>query len=78
MGDAYDEIPDPGFQSARLDKQLEQLRKDLERIDKKLGNESFVSKAPAEVVDKERGKRADLEERLATLETQLAELKTLE
>ncbi len=69
---------DVAAETARLDKQLEQLRKDLERIDKKLGNESFVSKAPAEVVDKERAKRADLEERVATLENQLAELKTLE
>ena len=61
-----------------LEKQLDQQKKDLERIDKKLGNESFVSKAPAEVVEKERAKRADLEERIATLESQLKELRSLE
>ena len=69
---------DVGAETARLTKQLEQTRGDLERVDKKLGNESFVAKAPADVVDKERAKRADLEERVRTLEGQLEELQSLQ
>ncbi len=69
---------DVGAETARLNKQLEQTRGDLERVDKKLGNESFVAKAPADVVDKERAKRADLEERVRTLESQLEELRNLD
>lgn len=59
---------------ARLDKELERARGDLARVEGKLGNEGFVSRAPAEVVAKERAKREDalvaiglLEERIAAL-----------
>ncbi|NLU52754.1 MAG: valine--tRNA ligase [Clostridiaceae bacterium] len=40
----------------RLKKEEENLKKELERVNKKLGNEEFVSKAPAAVVDAEREK----------------------
>ncbi|MBN2160914.1 MAG: valine--tRNA ligase [Spirochaetes bacterium] len=42
---------------ARLDKEIEKMRIELERVDKKLGNESFTGKAPAEVIERERAKR---------------------
>ena len=41
----------------RLDKELINLEKELERVDKKLGNEGFISKAPAKVVEEEKGKK---------------------
>src|SRR5690606_26061434 len=39
---------------ARLDKEIDKLVKEMERIDTKLGNARFVDNAPREVVDKER------------------------
>ena len=50
----------------RLGKRREELRAEVERGERKLGNEGFVAKAPAEVVEEERGKleryRAELAE----------------
>ncbi len=52
--------------AARLDRRREELRSEVERAERKLGNEGFVAKAPAEVVEEERGKleryRAELAE----------------
>jgi len=52
--------------AARLQKRREELRAEVERGERKLGNEKFVAKAPAEVVEEERGKleryRAELAE----------------
>jgi valyl-tRNA synthetase len=51
---------------ARLGKHREKLRAEVERGERKLGNEGFLAKAPAEVVEEERGKleryRAELAE----------------
>jgi valyl-tRNA synthetase len=41
---------------ARVDARRDQLRKEVERGEKKLGNKGFVEKAPAEVVEEERQK----------------------
>jgi valyl-tRNA synthetase len=52
--------------AARLQKRRDELRSEVERGERKLANEGFVAKAPAEVVEEERGKleryRAELEE----------------
>ena len=52
--------------AARIEKRREELRSEVERGERKLGNEGFVAKAPTEVVEEERGKleryRAELEE----------------
>jgi valyl-tRNA synthetase len=57
---------DAGAVAARLDKRREELRAEVERGERRLGNEGFVAKAPSEVVEEERGKleryRAELEE----------------
>jgi valyl-tRNA synthetase len=42
--------------AGRLQQRREQLRAEVERGERKLGNEGFVAKAPAEVVEEERGK----------------------
>jgi valyl-tRNA synthetase len=59
-------------ETARLEKELGKLEKELGGIDRKLANEGFLAKAPAEVVEKVRGKQAALSEKreklLATLE----------
>ena len=44
---------------ARLDKELKDLDKEVARLEGKLNNAGFVSKAPLEVVEKERAKLDD-------------------
>ena len=62
---ASDEL-DAEAVAERLEKRREELRAEVERAERKLGNEGFVAKAPAEVVEEERGKleryRAELAE----------------
>ncbi len=53
---------------ARLDKEIAKLDKDLDGIAKKLANESFVQKAPAEVVQKERDRAVELDDSRTKLE----------
>ncbi|HHJ13001.1 MAG TPA: valine--tRNA ligase [Gammaproteobacteria bacterium] len=55
---------------ARLEKELVRKRQELERTESKLANANFVAKAPAAVVDKERGKLEDIRATLASLEQQ--------
>jgi valyl-tRNA synthetase len=52
------ELVDVEKERARLLKEKERLEGEISRIDKKLSNEGFVSKAPAKVVDEEKAKRA--------------------
>ncbi len=52
---------------ARLDKELTKLDKELNTVRRKLENEGFTSKAPAEVVQKEKEKEQALAEKLETL-----------
>ncbi|THB66907.1 MAG: valine--tRNA ligase, partial [Desulfovibrio sp.] len=48
---------------ARMDKELAKLDKDLTIVSKKLANEGFTSKAPAEVVEKERTRQGELQDK---------------
>jgi len=51
----------------RLERRREELRAEVERGERKLGNEGFVAKAPAEVVEEERGKLERYRNELAEL-----------
>lgn len=62
---------------ARLNKELEKLNGEVDRVQKKLSNERFISKAPAQVVEEERAKEKDYLEKRATVQTRLNELKEL-
>jgi valyl-tRNA synthetase len=62
---------------ARLGKEIDKIKKDVERGRKKLANESFVAKAPAEVVQKEKDKVAEMEAALASLEEQLEKIRRI-
>jgi valyl-tRNA synthetase len=62
---------------ARLNKQIERLQGDLGRIEGKLSNASFVDKAPAAVVDKERQKIAEIRSSLENLNEQVARIQSL-
>jgi len=62
----------------RLGKQLERASADLEKCRRKLANEAFVANAPPDVVAKERERAAELEQRAARLERQIALLTEIE
>ncbi len=59
----------------KQEKELKHLEGFLAGIKKKLSNESFVAHAPEAVVERERKKQSDSEEKIATLKYSLAELK---
>ncbi|GHD28103.1 valine--tRNA ligase [Parahalioglobus pacificus] len=61
---------DKDAELARLGKEIEKLGKDLSRIEGKLSNASFVDKAPAEVVAKEREKLAEQQAAMEKLREQ--------
>ena len=59
---------------AKINEELAYNRGFLESVIKKLGNEKFVGSAPAKVVEIERKKQADAEEKIKILEERLASL----
>ncbi len=58
----------------RLGKQLAKTREDAAKSRRKLDNQNFVANAPAEIVAKENARIAELDQRAAQLEQQLARL----
>ncbi|MCC7516429.1 MAG: valine--tRNA ligase [Pseudomonadales bacterium] len=62
---------------ARLQKEIDKLQKDVERQQGKLANDSFVAKAPADVIAKEREKLADNERALQKLREQMTAIHAL-
>ena len=62
---------------ARLSRELERNSKDRDKAQKKLANENFVARAPAEVVQKEKVRLEDLEATIAELQSQFTRLKRL-
>ena len=59
---------------AKLQEELVYLQGFLRSVEKKLSNESFVSKAPAAVIENERKKQADAESKIKTLQDSIAAL----
>ena len=58
---------DKDAELARLDKEIERRQKDRQRAKEKVNNPNFVSKAPADIVEKERDKLLEVEAALAKL-----------
>jgi valyl-tRNA synthetase len=59
-----DELVDYAAEYERLKKEKERLEKEVVRAEAKLANESFTSKAPAAVIEKERAKLANFRDML--------------
>ena len=59
---------------ARLRKEREKVAKDEAKFAKKLSNPGFLAKAAPEIVEKDTAKLADLRDKLARIDEQLAEL----
>jgi valyl-tRNA synthetase len=61
----------------RIDKEIRQAEQERERLQAKLANQNFVTRAKAEVVEREREKLAAQEDRLSKLRARRAELAAL-
>ena len=61
----------------KLARERKKIDKELARVKGKLGNEKFLSNAPESVVEKEKGKLAELETRLAKNEESAGRLRKL-
>jgi len=70
-------LVDKDAELTRLQKQTSRLEQEIERIDRKLANENFVARAPAEVVDKERSKRDEIAHNLNELRAQSERIASL-
>jgi len=70
------ELVDVTAELARVTKDHEKLGGLIEGKRKKLLNENFVARAPADVVAKEREQLAEMEQRLASLEAMAADLRS--
>lgn len=68
------DLVDVDKERIRIGKEIERLEGFLKGIRAKLGNESFVGRAPADVVEKEKQKASDAERSLETLRQLLADL----
>ncbi|HRO39215.1 MAG TPA: valine--tRNA ligase [Flavobacteriales bacterium] len=65
---------DSAAESEKAQEELKYLRGFLASVEKKLGNERFVSGAPPQVLENERKKKADAEAKIKALEERLAVL----
>ena len=65
---------DLGAERARLEKEIAQKQAFFASVEKKLSNEAFVARAPAEVIAKERQKMADATAEIDRLAAGLADL----
>ncbi|MCL4103981.1 UNVERIFIED_CONTAM: hypothetical protein GTU68_034843 [Idotea baltica] len=71
------DLIDKETELARLAKEIEKLAADIARIEGKLSNASFVAKAPAAVVDKEKAKVQDKNQALIKLQEQVVRIETM-
>ena len=69
-----DGLIDKGAEKARLTKEAEKAQSEIDKIDKKLGNEAFVSKAPEKVVNLQKERRAGYEAELEKLNEAISAL----
>ncbi len=72
-------LPLSGFidfvaERARLGREIEKAEKEMAGLDARLGNPSFIERAPAEVIDENRARRAELRARADKLTAAIASL----
>jgi valyl-tRNA synthetase len=71
------DVIDFAQEAKRLETEIGKLAKDIGKIDAKLANEQFISKAPAEVIAEQKTRRADAQERTNRLAKALANLSSV-
>ena len=68
------ELVDLDEERDRMEKEIAKLEKEVERSQKKLGNEKFVNNAPEKVVEAERQKATEWQQKLAAAKERLQSL----
>ena len=68
------ELIDFAKEKERLNKEREKILSEIDRVDKKLSNEGFVAKAPAQLIEAEKAKREKFVEQLAATDEAIAKL----
>jgi valyl-tRNA synthetase len=71
----YEQKIDVAAEIARATKEFEKLEAEYQRNSNQLGNEGFLAKAPAKVVEGLKTRRAELESLIETCKVRLAELR---
>ena len=71
----FAELVDIEKELERLNGEKAKMLKEIERVEKKLSNESFVAKAPQKVVDEEKAKGEKYKAMLAQIEERIAQMK---
>lgn len=66
---------DKAAETARLGKEAEKLQKALDKLNAKLSKPGYTEKAPAHLVEKDKADLAELEDKMAKVQNQLARLK---
>jgi valyl-tRNA synthetase len=70
-------LVDIAEEEKRLQKEIAKVQKDVDLFTKKLANEKFVANAPAHVLEKDRGKLKDAEEKIGVLQESLVKIQAL-
>ena len=68
------DLVDFAKERARLNKEREKCLSEIDRVTKKLANEGFVAKAPAQLIESEKAKKVKLEEQLKGIDEAIAKL----
>jgi valyl-tRNA synthetase len=71
------EVIDVSAEKTRLSREIAKLESEIEKLDRKLGNEGFLAKAPPEVVDEQRERKAEAVQAKAKLDAALGRLSAL-
>jgi valyl-tRNA synthetase len=68
---------DKDAEIARLQKEIGKIKQEIQRVESKLSNESFIARAPAEVVQKDKARVAEQQAALAELDAQLTRMQNV-
>lgn len=66
---------DKAAETARLNKEAEKLQKAMDKLNAKLSKPGYTDKAPAHLVEKDRSELAELQDKMAKIQTALEKLK---
>lgn len=70
----FAELVDIEKEIERLTKEKEKMLSEIQRVEKKLSNQGFVAKAPANVIDEEKAKGEKYKAILNQIEERLAQM----
>ena len=70
-----DGVVDTNAEKTRLERELEKAQKEIDGLDRKLSNASFVERAPADVVEENRNRLRGYQDHAAKLKSALERLK---